>query len=84
MGGTTEDGVIFGLNGDQMGKWKYANLNDMFKKPSDYWESLGDRNSKMLEIQKNILTESEKRRVNDFIRLCDTIAAEGIDYFCKK
>lgn len=84
MGGTAEDGVIFGLNGDQIGKWKYINLNERFTKPSDYWESLGDRNSKMLEIQENILTESEKRRVNDFIRLCDTIAAEGIDYFCKK
>jgi len=84
MGGTAEDGVIFGLNADQMGEWKYANLNDMFTKPSDYWESLANRNSKMLDIQKNVLTDSEKRRVTDFIRLCDTIVAEGIEYLCKK
>jgi len=84
MGGTAEDGVIFGLNADQMGEWKYANLNYMFTKPSDYWESLANRNSKMLDIQKNVLTDSEKRRVTDFIRLCDTIVAEGIEYLCKK
>jgi hypothetical protein len=82
-GGTAEEGVIFGLNADQRGKWKYANLNEMFDRPSDYWQSLGDRNSEMLK-RNTKLTASEIRRVEKFIELCDTIAVEGIDYICKK
>ena len=83
-GGTAEDGVIFGLVSDNGGDWKYANLNDLFSKPSDYWESLADRNSKMLELKKDELSASDIRCVNKFIQLCDVIATQGINYICKK
>lgn len=83
-GGTAEDGVIFGLVADNGGDWKYENLNELFDRPSDYWQSLGDRNSEMLELKKNELSASDIRRIKKFIELCDVIAAEGIDYICKK
>jgi hypothetical protein len=84
MGGTAEDGVIFGLVADNGGDWKYQNLNELFSRPSDYWESLGNRNSQMLKINRDKLSESKIRRIEDFIKFCDTIASEGLEYIIKK
>ena len=84
MGGTAADGIIWGLTEDNGGAWKYKNLNELFDIPSDYWVSLAERNTIMLDKNKSKLSNIDVRSIERFITLCDTIGINGINYIIKK
>lgn len=83
-GGTAADGIIWGLTEDNGGDWKYKNLNELFDRPSDYWVSLAERNTIMLDKNKSKLSSTDIRSIDRFITLCDTIGINGINYITKK
>jgi hypothetical protein len=83
-GGTASDGIIWGLTEDNGGAWKYKNLNELFDRPSDYWVSLAERNTIMLDKNKSKLSSVDIRSIERFITLCDTIGINGINYVTKK
>jgi hypothetical protein len=83
-GGTVENGLIWGLAADNGGEWKYENLNDKFDSPSDYWESLGNHNTGMLEKNQKDLSPMQRSNIKKFIELCYTLASRGINYKYKK
>ena len=81
--GTAEDGVIWGLVGDNEGSWKYKNLNEEFDTPADYWYSLANRNKEMSDINSNSLSSLQKDFVNKFVELCEQIAINELNYLKK-
>lgn len=83
-GGTVETGIIWGLAEDNTGDWKYLDLNTMFDRPSDYWRSLGDHNVRLLEENRDTLSQKDIRAIERFIELCDAIDDAGISYKFKK
>ncbi len=83
-GGTAEDGVIWGLTGDNGGSWKYKNLNEEFNRPADYWYSLARRNKEMLHINSDSLSSLQTNFVNKFIELCEQVAVCELNYLKKK
>lgn len=83
-GGTVETGIIWGLAEDNTGDWKYLDLNTMFDRPSDYWRSLGDHNVRLLEENRDNLSQKDIRAIERFIELCDAIDDMGISYKYKK
>jgi hypothetical protein len=83
FGGTAEDGVIWGLMGDNEGSWKYKNLNEEFDTPADYWYSLANRNKEMLDINSDSLSSLQKDFVKKFIELCEQIAINELNYLKK-
>jgi hypothetical protein len=83
-GGTAADGVIWGLVSDNGGDWQYANLNEFFSSPADYWASLAERNVELLKRNESKLSAAEQRAISGFINLCDQIVANGLNYLIKK
>jgi hypothetical protein len=83
-GGTVADGVIWGLVSDNGGDWQYANLNEFFSSPADYWASLAERNVELLKRNESKLSAAEQRAISGFINLCDQIVANGLNYLIKK
>lgn len=83
-GGSVADGIIWGLVDDNGGSWKFKNLNELFNSPSDYWESLADRNIKILSKKESTMKSSDVRSVRKFIDLCDLIASNELNYLIKK
>lgn len=79
-GGTAADGIIWGLAADNEGSWKYKNLNNAFSQPHEYWLSLGDRNSEMLQREDIHLEMKHRKMVEKFIDLCYLIDEHGIKY----
>ena len=82
-GGTAEDGVIWGLTGDNGGSWKYKNLNEEFNTPSDYWYSLSNRKREMLYINLDALSPLQINSLKKFIELCEQIAINELNYLKK-
>ena len=83
FGGTAEDGVIWGLVGDNEGTWKYKNLNEEFNTPADYWYSLSTRNREMLDINSDSLSPLQITSLKKFIELCEQIAINELNYLKK-